>query len=115
MSYASYLVVVISFVSFVCGSPRDPADRGDAASVREDTPAALQRRDNVPAGYYAAPYYPTPKGGWVSSWANAYTKAQKVVANMTLAEKVNLTTGTGIYMVCSALILSWRRVTFLLA
>lgn len=42
-----------------------------------------------------APYYPAPPGGWVSSWVAAYAKAQVVVANMTLAEKVNLTTGTG--------------------
>ncbi|KAH8663495.1 glycoside hydrolase superfamily [Tricladium varicosporioides] len=58
----------------------------------------LEKRDSVPAGYVASPYYPTPNGGWVSSWADAYAKAQKVVANMTLAEKVNLTTGTGFLM-----------------
>ena len=59
----------------------------------------LSERDSVPAGYVAAPYYPTPKGGWVASWANSYAKAQAVVKNMTLAEKVNLTTGTGYFMV----------------
>ncbi|KAL4810907.1 glycoside hydrolase superfamily [Aspergillus unguis] len=47
---------------------------------------------------FSPPYYPAPKGGWVSSWADAYRKAQDVVGNLTLAEKVNLTTGTGIYM-----------------
>jgi beta-glucosidase len=55
-------------------------------------------RDAVPHGYRAAPYYPTPTGGWVSNWTAAYAKAQVVVANMTLAEKVNLTTGTGYLM-----------------
>jgi beta-glucosidase len=60
--------------------------------------SAHSKRDDVPAGYVASPYYPTPKGGWVSSWSEAYAKAQKVVANMTLAEKVNMTTGTGLLM-----------------
>ena len=58
----------------------------------------IEERDfinSVPAEYVAAPYYPTPKGGWSSSWTAAYAKAAKIVANMTLAEKVNLTTGTG--------------------
>ncbi|CZR54356.1 probable beta-glucosidase 1 precursor [Phialocephala subalpina] len=57
--------------------------------------STIGKRDSVPAGYVAAPYYPTPKGGWVSNWTAAYAKAKIVVANMTLAEKVNLTTGTG--------------------
>lgn len=41
------------------------------------------------------PWYPTPKGGTVSSWAESYSKAQKLVERMTLVEKVNITTGTG--------------------
>ncbi|KAH8427858.1 beta-glucosidase [Aspergillus melleus] len=47
---------------------------------------------------YSPPYYPAPKGGWLDNWAEAYEKAHKLVSNMTLAEKVNLTTGTGIFM-----------------
>lgn len=41
------------------------------------------------------PWYPSPKGGTVSQWAGSYEKAAKMVKNMTLAEKVNVTTGTG--------------------
>ncbi|KAI5803591.1 glycoside hydrolase superfamily [Peziza echinospora] len=44
---------------------------------------------------YSPPYYPTPKGGWLPSWAEAYTKASALVKQMTLAEKVNVTTSTG--------------------
>ena len=55
-------------------------------------------RDPVPEGYHAAPYYPTPHGGWLDSWQDAYTKAQDLVSQMTLAEKVNITSGVGIYM-----------------
>ncbi|THC97482.1 hypothetical protein EYZ11_003016 [Aspergillus tanneri] len=47
---------------------------------------------------YSPPYYPAPKGGWLPNWAEAYEKAHKIVSNMTLAEKVNLTTGTGYFM-----------------
>jgi hypothetical protein len=49
----------------------------------------------VPEGYTAAPWYPTPHGGWTPDWAEAYAKAEELVANMTLAEKTNITTGTG--------------------
>lgn len=57
----------------------------------------LDQRDST-AKYSSPPYYPTPNGGWISDWAEAYEKAQQVVGNMTLAEKVNLTTGTGFFM-----------------
>ncbi|EGE07819.1 glycosyl hydrolase [Trichophyton equinum CBS 127.97] len=62
------------------------------------SPATQTARADVPPGYNSPPYYPTPKGGWVQEWQAAYAKAAVVVANMTLAEKVNLTTGTGIFM-----------------
>jgi beta-glucosidase len=41
------------------------------------------------------PWYPTPAGGTVPSWAESYEKAAKLVEKMTLPEKVNVTTGTG--------------------
>ncbi|KAI9645792.1 hypothetical protein NHQ30_005225 [Ciborinia camelliae] len=59
------------------------------------TEETILRRNSVPAGYAAAPYYPSPKGGWVGNWTAAYAKAETVVAQMSLAEKVNLTTGIG--------------------
>ncbi|OAA70341.1 Glycoside hydrolase, family 3 [Cordyceps fumosorosea ARSEF 2679] len=49
---------------------------------------------NPPEGR-SPPWYPTPKGGTVSQWAESYAKAAKMVGSMTLAEKVNITTGTG--------------------
>ncbi|KAF2837832.1 glycoside hydrolase family 3 protein [Patellaria atrata CBS 101060] len=56
------------------------------------------KRDPVPTGYVAAPYYPAPRGGWLSDWSESYAKAVRLVTNMTLAEKVNITAGTGIFM-----------------
>lgn len=60
--------------------------------------ASLFARDAVPAGYVAAPYYPAPHGGWTSDWDASYQKAEALVVQMTLAEKVNITAGTGLYM-----------------
>jgi len=60
--------------------------------------ATLHPRDAVPSGFEARPYYPAPHGGWVPSWKDSYTKAQKLVSQMTLAEKTNITGGVGIYM-----------------
>ncbi|KAF2205910.1 beta-glucosidase-like protein [Delitschia confertaspora ATCC 74209] len=60
--------------------------------------ASIHRRLAVPDGYVAAPYYPTPHGGWTADWSESYRKASLLVSNMTLAEKTNITAGTGIYM-----------------
>lgn len=51
-----------------------------------------------PSNYAALPYYPAPYGGWVSTWEDSYTKAKDLVDQMTLAEKTNITSGTGIFM-----------------
>ncbi|KAL4781303.1 glycoside hydrolase superfamily [Aspergillus varians] len=40
-------------------------------------------------------YFPTPRGGTLEHWADSYEKASKLVEQMTLIEKVNITTGTG--------------------
>lgn len=60
--------------------------------------AAVSARDPVPSGFVAAPYYPAPYGGWADDWSESYGKAVKLVSQMTLAEKVNVTAGTGLYM-----------------
>ncbi|KAK3396674.1 glycoside hydrolase superfamily [Sordaria brevicollis] len=38
---------------------------------------------------------PLPPGGTSASWADSYAKASLLVNNMTLAEKINITTGVG--------------------
>jgi hypothetical protein len=57
-----------------------------------------KRQTSVPAGYSSRPYYPAPFGGWVDEWAESYEKARELVDSMTLAEKTNITAGTGIFM-----------------
>ncbi|KAI1436944.1 glycoside hydrolase superfamily [Xylaria sp. CBS 124048] len=49
----------------------------------------------APPDGLSPPWYPTPKGGTTKDWAESYRKASEMVARMTLAEKVNITTGTG--------------------
>ena len=44
---------------------------------------------------HSPPWYPSPKGGTLSQWQESYTKAAIMVKNMTLVEKVNITTGVG--------------------
>lgn len=50
------------------------------------------------SSFDAPPYYPAPYGGWVDEWRDSYSKAKKLVDSMTLAEKTNITAGTGIFM-----------------
>lgn len=68
-------------------------------SLAVSAAALLDGRDSVPAGYASPPYYPTPYGGWDDQWSDAYQKAVALVSRMTVAEKVNITAGTGLYMV----------------
>lgn len=67
-------------------------------AVQSEAGALVQPRDAVPSGYVALPYYPAPHGGWTSDWSASYDKAKVLVEQMTLAEKTNITAGTGIYM-----------------
>ncbi|KKA26505.1 hypothetical protein TD95_004249 [Thielaviopsis punctulata] len=55
----------------------------------------FRKYKKAPATGFSPPWYPTPLGGTAATWAESYKKAQLMVANMTLAEKVNITTGTG--------------------
>lgn len=41
------------------------------------------------------PFYPSPWGNGPGEWADAYRKAREFVSQLTLLEKVNLTTGVG--------------------
>ncbi|KAJ5946148.1 CAZyme family GH3, partial [Penicillium verhagenii] len=50
---------------------------------------------SVVAEFDPVPWYPTPLGGTNAAWQESYGKAQELVQQMTLLEKVNVTTGTG--------------------
>lgn len=44
---------------------------------------------------FSPPHYPSPWGSGAGDWASAYTKATAFVTQLTLMEKINLTTGVG--------------------
>ncbi|KAF2839795.1 glycoside hydrolase family 3 protein [Patellaria atrata CBS 101060] len=50
---------------------------------------------SAPEDGQSPPWYPSPKGGTDGQWAESYRKAAELVRQMTLVEKVNITTGTG--------------------
>lgn len=68
------------------------------ASLSNAGPVQVNEKSFVPEGVYVPPYYPAPYGGWVDDWKSAYSKAKTLVDSMTLAEKTNITGGTGIFM-----------------
>lgn len=59
-----------------------------------DAPFKVQQRQSDLA--FSPPSYPSP---WMDpeadGWADAYAQARDFVSQMTLLEKVNITTGTG--------------------
>ncbi|KAG8528765.1 uncharacterized protein KY384_006453 [Bacidia gigantensis] len=55
---------------------------------------SIKPSDNTLDGS-SPPWYPTPPGGTTSAWKESYDKASDLVQNMSLVEKVNITTGTG--------------------
>ncbi|KAL8964671.1 MAG: hypothetical protein Q9183_004291, partial [Haloplaca sp. 2 TL-2023] len=44
---------------------------------------------------FSPPYYPSPWGTGAGNWSSAYAKARDLASQLTLLEKVNLTTGVG--------------------
>ncbi|KPM38591.1 putative beta-glucosidase E [Neonectria ditissima] len=57
--------------------------------------AAWKKVGFAPVDALSPPWYPSPKGGTAKRWAESYKKAADLVSQMTLPEKVNITTGTG--------------------
>ncbi|EWC46548.1 hypothetical protein DRE_04271 [Drechslerella stenobrocha 248] len=59
--------------------------------------AGAQASDIPTFAHRSPPAYPAPigTGDGVPGWSEAYSKAQAIVAQMTLAEKVNITSGVG--------------------
>ena len=57
--------------------------------------AVFVYRKATPLDGQSPPWYPSPKGGTLTSWEGSYKKAAAMVSKMSLLEKVNITTGTG--------------------
>ncbi|KAL4735854.1 putative beta-glucosidase A [Aspergillus similis] len=63
----------------------------EAAALTAASVASAQQ-DDLPV---STSYYPSPWANGQGEWAEAYNRAVQIVSQMTLDEKVNLTTGTG--------------------
>nr|P22507.1 RecName: Full=Beta-glucosidase 2; AltName: Full=Beta-D-glucoside glucohydrolase; AltName: Full=Cellobiase; AltName: Full=Gentiobiase; Flags: Precursor [Saccharomycopsis fibuligera]AAA34315.1 beta-glucosidase 2 precursor [Saccharomycopsis fibuligera] len=69
---------------------------GVALPVQTHNLTDNQGFDEESSQWISPHYYPTPQGGRLQGvWQDAYTKAKALVSQMTIVEKVNLTTGTG--------------------
>ncbi|KAI1503492.1 glycoside hydrolase superfamily [Biscogniauxia marginata] len=58
------------------------------------------------------PVYPSPQGAGLGDWAESYSKAQALVSEMTLEEKVGLTGGISADSSCSGIIPPIDRLNF---
>ncbi|EEP78747.1 hypothetical protein UREG_03593 [Uncinocarpus reesii 1704] len=85
--YFALLIITILAVGTVLAVLGGLGRLGDLGEQKDDP--------NAPKDGLSPPWYPTPKGGTTSSWAESYSKAQTMVKSMTLTEKVNITTGVG--------------------
>ncbi|CAF9909174.1 MAG: hypothetical protein HETSPECPRED_008865 [Heterodermia speciosa] len=85
------LFVAASFVQAQDGNTTALFPNATYPGAVSPDPAAAE----LTAGTTSPPFYPSPWGSGSGSWADAYTKARAFVSQLTLIEKVNLTTGVG--------------------
>jgi len=65
MSVSRHGLVFLALLSVCLALVSQPDFAGDSIRIRdlEAKASTLNARDNVPAGFVAAPYYPAPPGG----------------------------------------------------
>ena len=56
-------LIVLAFSALTYAQVKQPSLIHETKRSSIASANALEERDSVPAGYVAAPYYPTPKGG----------------------------------------------------
>ncbi|KAH8425060.1 beta-glucosidase [Aspergillus melleus] len=78
--------------------------------------SAAPAQSNITSDAYfygqSPPVYPSPESSGTGSWASAYKKAKKLVAQLTPEEKVNLTAGVSANNGCSGNIAPIPRLNF---
>jgi beta-glucosidase len=70
-----------------------PVESADAIYKRQSSQPFNNDYDGP--NFTSPPSYPSPWGTGAGDWAAAYEKARAFVSQLTLLEKVNLTTGVG--------------------
>ena len=84
-----FLLLAGSIANAQDGNMTAPFPYATYPNAQSPDPAA--QSDN----FFSPPYYPSPWGSGAGEWASAYEKARAFVSQLTLLEKVNLTTGVG--------------------
>ncbi|RMZ85792.1 hypothetical protein DV737_g363, partial [Chaetothyriales sp. CBS 132003] len=86
MWFAKPAVAVIAAATSVSGKTFDAVDKRQSQQAWSDYSGPLAT---------SPPSYPSPWGEGTGNWSAAYEKARSFVSQLTLLEKVNLTTGVG--------------------
>lgn len=86
MRYPSFLRA-LSFYIFI-----DPLQFPNSTYANASVPYAEAVAESLQS---SPPKYPSPWSSGAGEWSDAYAKARNFVSQLTLLEKVNLTTGTG--------------------
>ncbi|KAI4195472.1 MAG: hypothetical protein LQ350_007183 [Teloschistes chrysophthalmus] len=88
---AGALLVLANLVDGQDSNNTAPFPNATYSNATSPDPSAGQ--SSGPA--FSPPYYPSPWGSGSGNWTSAYEKARAFVSQLTLLEKVNLTTGVG--------------------
>ncbi|KAL8714078.1 MAG: hypothetical protein Q9220_001806 [cf. Caloplaca sp. 1 TL-2023] len=88
---AGSLLVAAAFVSAQDGNTTAPFPNATYPNATSPDPGAGE----TSGAAFSPPKYPSPWGSGAGNWSSAYQKARAFVNQLTLLEKVNLTTGVG--------------------
>ncbi|KAL8929723.1 MAG: hypothetical protein Q9172_000280 [Xanthocarpia lactea] len=88
---AGTLLFVTTLVNAQTGNTTAPSPASTYPNATSPDPAAA----DITGPAFSPPFYPSPWGSGKGDWASAYERARVFVRQLTLLEKVNLTTGVG--------------------
>lgn len=93
LASAVYFLNATSQLSTCLQYVLQPVESTEALNKRQ----AAQPFNNDYTGpqFSSPPSYPSPWGSGAGNWSSAYERARAFVSQLTLLEKVNLTTGVG--------------------
>ncbi|KAL8720085.1 MAG: hypothetical protein Q9225_002992 [Loekoesia sp. 1 TL-2023] len=88
---AGILLAAAPLVNAQDGNTTAPFPNATYSNASSPDPAAGPTSGTA----FSPPYYPSPWGSGAGNWTTAYERARAFVSQLTLLEKVNLTTGVG--------------------
>jgi beta-glucosidase len=84
MSMMQHALALFAFASLASGLISQPDFAGDANRIQNLQARSIEARDDVPAGFVAAPYYPSPPGGvsYILTLGATYSPRTVTIANV---------------------------------